>query len=138
MQTSSYFNFKAAALPNAVGISRGIPKHFKGRVCWELAPHSYMLKYNEADFLQAYREKILSKLTPRDVVEIVGANAILCCWEPFNVRCHRRLVAEWIEQASGVVIPEFGFPREDSIPFDLQQRSQPKSKPTSRTLSLFE
>ena len=32
------------------------------------------------------------------VAEELGPDAILLCWESFNVRCHRRLVAEWLEE----------------------------------------
>lgn len=129
MQTASYFDFAASKKPNAVGISRFAPKSFAGKVCLELAPFSWMLKLNEADFLQAYQERILAQLTPRDAIELVGENSILCCWEPFNVRCHRRLVAEWIESASGLLIPEFGKERADSIPFAEQKRAPKKEKP---------
>ncbi len=129
MQTSSFFDFKACHLPQAVGIARRSPGHFKGKTVLELAPQLWMLKLNEADFLQAYRERILSKLSPQDVLELVGHDAILCCWEPFNVRCHRRLVAEWIEQGSGIVIPEFGYGRHESLHFEDQQRGGKKKKP---------
>jgi hypothetical protein len=45
----------------------------------------------------------------------------MLCWESFNVRCHRRLVAEWLEQALGIEIPELGHLRKDSTPYELQK-----------------
>jgi hypothetical protein len=53
----------------------------------------------------------------------LGPDAILLCWESFNVRCHRRLVAEWLEEKVGIVVPEVGHERAESIPFS-EQRSK--------------
>jgi len=41
---------------------------------------------------------------------------------------HRRLVAERLEQALGVEIPEIGHLREDSIPYALQERKAKSRK----------
>ena len=41
-------------------------------------------------------------------------------WESFNVSCHQRLVAEWLEQKLRIVVPELGHERAESIPFSEQ------------------
>jgi len=61
-----------------------------------------------------------SSLDAKQVAEELGPNAILLCWESFNVRCHRRLVAERLEEKLGIVGPELGHERAESIPFSEQ------------------
>jgi hypothetical protein len=36
------------------------------------------------------------------------------------VRCHQRLVAEWLEEKLGIVVPELGRERSESVPFAKQ------------------
>ena len=60
---------------------------------------------------------------------------ILLCWESLNVRCHRRLVAEWLEEKLGIVVPELGHERSESIPFN-KQPSKWDVKPSQGTQSL--
>src|ERR1039458_1845180 len=56
--------------------------------------------------------------------------AIILCWESFNVRCHRRLVAEWLEEKLGIVVPELDHERTESLPFS-EQPSKWDAKPKS-------
>jgi hypothetical protein len=44
---------------------------------------------------------------PDEVVDEVGNDAILLCWCPPQTKCHRRLVADWIETELGLYIPEY-------------------------------
>jgi hypothetical protein len=39
--------------------------------------------------------------------------AILCWCSPLDY-CHRRLAAEWLEAHCEIVVPEFGFPRDQT------------------------
>ena len=128
MKTSSFFS-KGGKDENAVAICRGLPKWYEGRVYKKLAPTWAMLKMSEAEFESAYRSQVLGGLNAAQVYDELGADAVLLCWEPFNVRCHRRLVAEWLESELGVEIPEFGYERADSIPFCDQRRAEKKPKP---------
>jgi uncharacterized protein (DUF488 family) len=69
-----------------------------------------MLKMDEATYRAAYQE-ILDRLDPRKVFyDDLGEDAILLCWEKPGEFCHRRLVAEWIEAALGVKVPEMREP----------------------------
>ena len=124
--------------PKAVGISRGKPWWFRGRSYDALAPTQEMLAQWRADFAAAKEDEAhaafdaaygaqLAQLNPAQVAHDLGDGAIMLCWESFNIRCHRRLVAEWLEQALGIEIPEVGHLRKDSILYELQ-RSKPKSR----------
>jgi hypothetical protein len=84
-------------------------------------------------FDREYR-KLLDSLDAIHVAEELGPNAILLCWESFNVRCHRRLVAEWLEEKLGIVVPELGHGRSKSIPFS-EQPSKWDAKPSVSTQS---
>ena len=64
--------------------------------------------------------KQLDSLDAKQVVEDLGPDAILLCWESFNVRCHRRLAAEWLEEKLGIVVPELDHERAESIAFSMQ------------------
>ena len=89
-----------------------------------LAPTVEMLGMTADGYNIAY-EQILEKLDPREVFESLGENAVLICYESPNVRCHRRRVAEWLETSLGIVIPEYGFEREEILPY-LDQPSKLK------------
>ena len=51
------------------------------------------------------------------------------------MRCHRRLVAEWLEEKLGIVVPELGHERAESVPFS-EQPSKWDGKPRQGTQSL--
>jgi hypothetical protein len=87
-----------------------------------------MFKLADDEFDKAYAT-LLEKLSASKVVEDLGENAILLCWEDFNVGCHRRMVAEWIESECGLIIPEYGHERHESLPYSEQPN---KTKVTSR------
>jgi hypothetical protein len=77
-----------------------------------LAPKANMLKMTQAEYDPLF-EAILSGLDPAKVYADLGENAVMLCWESPHTVCHRRRVAEWLEQALGLVIPEFGFARDE-------------------------
>jgi len=116
---------KSAKHRDAVAISRGVPRFYKGRRYLALAPPGWLLKAKEPELFDREYRKLLDSLDAKQVAEELGSNAILLCWESFNVRCHRRMVAEWLEQALGLEIPELGHKRSESIPFS-EQPGKPK------------
>lgn len=95
-----------------VSIARGSPRGFSGRKELRLAPSWAMLKMQKPEYDAAFVE-ILAKLDPEEIYQTLGANAVLLCWEKPGDACHRRLVAEWLEKALSVEIPEYGFARSD-------------------------
>ncbi len=116
MYTSNFARVKR--LPDKlepVSIARG-NRYYTGRKEPRLAPAAAMLKMDRPDFDERY-EAILAKLDPEEIFEALGDNSVLLCWESPNVYCHRRRVAEWLENALGIVIPEFGFERADILPY---------------------
>src|SRR6266568_3512600 len=95
MVTTSNFA-KSARHPDAVAISQGVPRFYRGKRYMPLAPPRWLLKAKDPELFDREYRKQLATLDPRQVAEELGPDAILLCWESFNVRCHRRLVAESI------------------------------------------
>jgi hypothetical protein len=100
-----------------VAISIGVPKWWNGPVERRLAPTWQMLKMDRKDYDRLFKQR-LARLNARELYESLGENAVLLCYEAHNDWCHRRLVAEWFEQELGIVVPEWGFDREDTFPYD--------------------
>jgi uncharacterized protein (DUF488 family) len=63
----------------------------------------------ETSYTQRFYQETLSPLSPGQVFQDLGEEAILLCWEEPGEFCHRRLVANWLEEALGISIPERGF-----------------------------
>jgi len=103
-------NFKTAGcLRQAAAICRSVPRGWTGRRYIALAPSWKLLKAKlpEEAFIKAYRAEVLDKLDPVKVIEDLGGdNFILLCWEAPGEFCHRRMVAEWLEEAMGIEVPE--------------------------------
>jgi hypothetical protein len=133
MITTSNFA-KSANHPDAVAISRGVPRFYKARRYMPLAPPRSLLKAKDPALFDREYRKQLASLDARQVAEDLGPNAILLCWESFNVRCHRRLVAEWLEENLSIVVQELGHERSESIPFN-EQPSKWDAKPSVSTQS---
>ncbi|MGH2357927.1 MAG: hypothetical protein ACRDGJ_07915 [Candidatus Limnocylindria bacterium] len=94
--------------PNAVATSRGVPRWFTGRHYDALKPLPFMVKIkDEARFTRLYRKKILAPLDPYKVIEELGNEAILLCWEPAGTFCHRAVVATWLKTETGLYVPEW-------------------------------
>lgn len=93
--------------PNAVAISRGVPKGYTGRKYYRLAPRSWaMVKEPREDVFREQFGQQLAELDAHAVMEELGPDAILLCWEAPGTFCHRRLVAEWLERETGIPVPE--------------------------------
>lgn len=96
----------------AVGISQGVPKWFAGVVDRRLAPSWTMLKLPREEYDARFMEMLVN-LDPQQIAEELNG-AVLVCWEaPIIAGCHRRIVAEWLETALGIVVREVGFERGD-------------------------
>jgi hypothetical protein len=109
-------NFKIAGLfPRAVAISLGVPRGWQGARCPVLAPPRPLIKVMDpATFIPLYREQVLDKLDPHKIIrDLGGDNFIILCWEDPGVFCHRRVVAVWMEKATGIKIEELDPLRRD-------------------------
>jgi hypothetical protein len=66
-----------------------------------------------------YRDQVLSKLDPQKVYDDLGEDAILLCHEKWDdiksgkAFCHRRIVAEWLEEELGIEVPELEDVKQD-------------------------
>jgi len=112
MITTSNFA-KSAKHPDAVAISQGVPRFYKGRRHMTLAPPPWLLKAKDPELFDREYRKLLDSLDAKQVAEDLGPNAII-------VRCHRRLVAEWLEEKLGIVVRELEHERVESLPFNKQ------------------
>jgi len=102
-------NFRIAGhLPQAVAISRGVPRGWRGTRCTVLAPPRPLIKIiDEATFIPLYRAQVLDKLDPYKIIrDLGGDNFIMLCWEAPGEFCHRRVVAAWLRKETGVLVEE--------------------------------
>jgi hypothetical protein len=103
-------NFKIAGhLTQAVAISLGVPRGWRGARCTMLAPPRPLIKIMDAaTFIPLYRAQVLDRLDPYKIIQDLGGDDfIMLCWEAPGEFCHRRVVAVWMEKATGVRIEEF-------------------------------
>lgn len=115
--TSNYASVKK--IPEGfqpIAISVGPPKWFKGTVDKRLAPSWAMMKKPRADYDRLFAAQ-LKKLDAKQIISELPENAVLLCYESHNDWCHRRMVAEWLEQELDIVVPELGFDREQTFPY---------------------
>lgn len=126
MFTSNYARQKRIPADlSIVAISRRPPRWYKGKIELDLAPTSEMLKMNREDYDREFMLQ-LSRLDPQEMWDRLGENSVLLCFESPNTWCHRRAVAEWFETSLGVVVPEFGFPREEILCYSSLTDTAPK------------
>ena len=114
MKTASWFTFKG---DGRIGISLGNPRGQAGgyKLYRPLNPPRHILHSPRSVYEPVYRA-MLDSLDPHRVWADVhnlaaGAEPVLLCFErpPFTVEnwCHRRMVADWIQDNLGHEVPEF-------------------------------
>lgn len=109
MNTSNYS--KNGNNPTAVSIAGKAPIGYKGREYKKLAPKYWFFKKYKDDgdknfYIQYYYKEVLDNLDPQIVFAELGEDSIILCYEKEGDFCHRRLVAEWLQNKLGVVIEE--------------------------------
>ena len=105
MKTSNFRN--SGKDENAVAISRGIPRYWRGKRYIALAPSRELMKIEDEQlYTRRYKKEVLDQLDPRQVYDDLGPDAILLCWEAPGEFCHRRLVAEWLQENLGGIVSE--------------------------------
>ena len=101
-----------------VGISRGTPRRLPAgyRIYRALAPGPWFNNVGIKEYYKLYRTEILGCLDPRVVADALlglaaGHVPVLLCYEqPVPGQwCHRAMAAEWLAEALGAAVPEFGF-----------------------------
>jgi len=129
METSNFF--KSGRLPNAVSIARSSPSFFTGEKDASLAPTWSLFKkgrYSKAEYVR----EVLKDRDPKEVYAL-HKNHILLCWEAPGNSCHRRYLAEWLQEELGVSIPERDYVPQptlfDDLPGDAQRRPRARKSP---------
>lgn len=122
MKTSYYQKFKTT--PGGICISTYPPKWIKGKIPEYLAlspQFNFRVPFDE------YKQKFeaqLAKLDPQKVWDDLhqlsgGHEPVLLCYEapPFDKWnfCHRRMVAEWLQEKLGVDVPEWTEPETQEL-----------------------
>jgi len=81
-------------------------RFWQGETYIDLAPPPDLLQIKDHElYAKLYRERVLSRLDPNKVYANLGDSAVLLCYEKWeSVRlgqsfCHRRIVAEWLEDS---------------------------------------
>lgn len=107
--------------PNAVAISAITPSWYTGKVYSPLAPSWEIIKAIKSGkitndeytilYLKLLKER---QLTAEKVLNDLGENAILLCYESPGTFCHRRIVANWIQEQTGFEVPELSLYNKNS------------------------
>ena len=107
MKTSYFAKYRG---DHGVNIAIYPAPGFKGDSYPDLFPKWSFLKQYKIDgdeqaYTKAYYSEVLSKLDPKKVWNDL-ADKTLLCWEKSGKFCHRRIVAEWLQNNLNVSIPE--------------------------------
>ncbi|MFH0901429.1 MAG: DUF488 family protein [Pseudomonadota bacterium] len=119
MIQTSYFRARGLPLDRCVAISLTVPRGYTGRRYPALAPSRELLRaWREDDltwvgYTEWYQLTVLDNLRAMQVAADLDGK-IVVCWEWDRLHCHRRLVAEWLEAATGEQVPEWEAGRESS------------------------
>ncbi len=108
MKTSYFSKYNGK---NGISIALSSPSWFKGNSFKKLAPtwsilNEYKKTKNKERYIKRFKKEILSKLDPNEVFNSLGNKAVLLCWEKSGKFCHRRIVAEWLEDNLNIKVPE--------------------------------
>lgn len=120
MKTASFFTYTG---PGRISIARFPPRNTPAgfKVYRKLAPGDWFNSVEIAEYLERFHAEILAPLDPQAVWDELHRLAaphepVLLCWEKPPVAasevqghdfCHRRIVAEWLEERLGQRVDEF-------------------------------
>ena len=109
MKTS---NFKVYKGDQGVAICIYPPLDYTGAQYPSLAPdrQTFFAKkageIDEKEYERQYREKVLSRLDPKETYKTFQ-KSVLLCWEDPGDFCHRRIIADWMQEETGIEVPEW-------------------------------
>ncbi len=112
--TSNYA--RQASNIKAIGISLVVPEWYEGARRLDLAPSSDMLfsikrdkkGYNQRKYVRDYIDLLHERnIKPQELIDSLEDGSILLCYESPNEFCHRRVLADWIEDHTGFKIEEW-------------------------------
>lgn len=104
---------KAGKYPNTVSIARGTPHWFKRETYPDLFPTWTMINLHKKRLMfdKEYTDlyyNILNNLDAEKVYKELD-NKVLLCWCAKDKFCHRRIVAEWLEEKLNIKVTELSF-----------------------------
>lgn len=106
--------------PNAFAISCSIPDWFdKSRHLKFLAPTWEMVDgykkglISKEEYADRYIRLLMGReIDPMGIAHNFPDGMILLCYEQPGKFCHRRVLADWVERETGVIIPEWKDPKQ--------------------------
>jgi len=117
IKTSYFANYKE---DNAVSIAFSTPNWFKGEKYKKLAPPKKLLYdyksglVEEEEYRKVYSKEVLNKLDPFKIAKELN-NKVLLCYEKSEDFCHRKLVAEWLEEELNIKVKEVGVKKAEFV-----------------------
>ena len=134
--TSCYKNIKSGNLVSITG-DGGNTWGFYGNAYKQMSPRLYLWQYYDSNpdnlteeelidwYIKEFYNLRLKELDPyrllNDLNQRFGNEIILLCHELPGVKinkehfCHRRLIADWIELETGIVIPEISIDENGNV-----------------------
>ena len=110
--TSNYA--RSATFHLSFAISKKPPDWYTGKCLPQLAPTWELLKaykqeeITQQDYVEVYIALLKKRqYTPQRILDALPDNSRLLCYEAPSDFCHRRVLAKWIEDDTGVIIPEY-------------------------------
>ena len=147
--TSCYNNAKSGNLVSITG-DGGNAWGFFGNSYKKMAPRLYLWKYYENNpddlcedelilwYINEFYELRLKNLNAFELLDVLnkifGDEIVLLCHELPGIKlnkehfCHRRLLADWIELETGIMIPEISIDENGIIKYEDVYDLKPKIK----------
>ena len=147
--TSCYNNAKSGNLVSITG-DGGNAWGYYGNAYKKMSPRLYMWQYYDKNpdnltedelidwYINEFYNQRLNDLNPYELLDTLkqkyGEEIILLCHELPGLKlnkehfCHRRLLADWIELETGIIIPEISIDKNDSIKYEEIYDLKPKIK----------
>ncbi len=126
--TGNYANCLSGNLIS-ISFDRGKDADFHGRCYSKLAPIRTFWRIwkqnrgiipereNNQYYVKCYFDQVLSHLDPQTVLQELGDDPILLCYEKGQEFCHRHIVAEWLEMTLHVEVKEIAIDEAGNITF---------------------
>ena len=99
--------------PMSISISKKPPDYFSGEHLESLAPTWDMIQRiktgggDQVEYTRRYLQLLKDRnIDPQTVADLPDGTILLCYESPQDF-CHRHLLAQWVENHTGVIIPEW-------------------------------
>jgi hypothetical protein len=93
-------------LPDAHFMPELAPRRFWWQEWYKKFRNHTDSEESKAWYEQKYYDTVLSKLDPQTVLNELGDKAVMLCYEPPEMFCHRHLIADWLTKHTGVEVEE--------------------------------